>query len=63
MKLKKNLLIWFLFNLNLKLIYIRVVLNFNMINRTLILKKIPQIIVEKKKNDLKKITGLNNGNC
>jgi hypothetical protein len=34
-----------------------------MINRTLILKKIPQIIVEKKKNDLKKITGLNNGNC
>jgi len=63
MKLKKNILIWFLFNLNLKLIYIRVVLNFNMINRTLILKKIPQIIVEKKKNDLKKITGLNNGNC
>ena len=34
-----------------------------MINRTLILKKIPQIIVEKKENDLKKITGLNNGNC
>jgi len=62
MKLKKNLLIWFLFNLNLKLNYIRVVLSFNMINQILILKKIPQIIVEKKK-ELKKITGLNNGNC
>jgi len=34
-----------------------------MINQTLILKKIPQMIVEKKKNELKKITGLNNGNC
>jgi hypothetical protein len=33
-----------------------------MINQILILKKIPQIIVEKKK-ELKKITGLNNGNC
>ena len=32
-----------------------------MINQMLILKKIPQMIVEKKK--LKKITGLNNGNC
>jgi hypothetical protein len=63
MKLKKNLLIWFLSNLNLKLNYIRVVLSFNMINQTLILKKIPQMIVEKKKNDFKKITGLNNGNC
>ena len=62
MKLKKNLLIWFLSNLNLKLNYIRVVLSFNMINQILILKKIPQIIVEKKK-ELKKITGLNNGNC
>jgi hypothetical protein len=49
MKLKKNLLIWFLFNLNLKLNYIRVVLSFNMINQILILKKIPQMIVEKKK--------------
>jgi len=63
MKLKKNLLIWFLSNLNLKLNYIKVVLSFNMINQTLILKKIPQMIVEKKKNELKKITGLNNGNC
>jgi hypothetical protein len=49
MKLKKNLLIWFLFNLNLKLNYIRVVLSFNMINQIWILKKIPQMIVEKKK--------------
>jgi hypothetical protein len=45
-KLKENILIWFLSNLNLKL---KVILSFHMGNQTLILKKIPQMIVEKKR--------------